>query len=179
MPEIIEEHDVYTGWLRIIRRKIRHANGGVQEYEIVNPDSHAACAVVLDQNQNVVLVEMYRFGHHMRLLELPGGAVAPAESAEDAVRREVLEETGYAGELSKVGTLFIAAEHGVTRHVFVMKNSIQISAPTPEQSEIDEGAVVRIMSLEAFRRHVRTGKLSETGAAFMALDYLGLLSNDD
>ncbi len=62
MPEIIEEHDVYTGWLRIIRRKIRHANGGVQEYEIVNPDSHAACAVVFDQNENVVLVEMYRFG---------------------------------------------------------------------------------------------------------------------
>ena len=175
LPETLEEREVHRGWLRVVRRRLRHATGGVQEYEIVNPDSRSVCALVLDRRGEVVLVELYRFGQGRRLLELPAGAVEPGESLEEAIRREILEETGYAGELERIGSHFIAAEHGVTRHVFVARDCVPVAPPAPEPSEIDEGAVVRLVPLERFRALVRGGELTETGAAFMALDRLGLL----
>ncbi len=175
-PEIIWEKEVHKGWLRILKRRIKHPNGGIQDYEIVNPDSHSVSALVLDRRGNVVLLELYRFGQQQRLLELPAGGVEQGESYLQAIEREILEETGYEGELTAVGQHFIAAEHGVTRHVFVAQNCVPVAEPQPEQSEIDEGAVVRILPLEEFLTVVRAGKLTETGAAFMALDYLNLLN---
>lgn len=175
LPKTLSEKEVYKGWLKILSRRIQHPNGGIQEYEIVNPGSHSVSALVLDRNHDVVLVELYRFGQQQRLLELPAGGVEQGESYLQAMQREILEETGYQGDITAVGEHFIAAEHGVTRHVFVAQNCVQVAKPNPEQSEIDEGAVVRILPLSEFLQLVRAGRLTETGAAFMALDYLGLL----
>ena len=175
LPEIIEEYEIHNGWLNIVKRRLKHPGGGIQEYEIVNPDLHSVCALVLNENNDVVLIELYRFGQHERLLELPAGGVEAGETFIDAIEREILEETGYKGTLREVGQHYIAAEHGVTRHVFVAEDSKQVAEPSPEQSEIDEGATIRILSLDKFRELVRSGKMTETGGAFMALDHLGLL----
>ena len=174
-PEVIEEKDVYKGWLRVIRRTVVHPNGGVQHYDIVNPGTHSVCAVAFDERGKVILVEMYRFGQDRRLRELPAGAVEPGEAFADAMRRELLEETGYDGEIEELGSHLIAAEHGVTRHVFVARHCRQVAPPRREQSEIDEGAKVVLVALDEFREIVRSGEITETGAAFMALDRLEML----
>ena len=175
LPEIIEESEIHSGWLKIIERRLKHFTGGIQEYEIVNQNSHSVCALVLNEDADVILIELYRFGQHERLLELPAGGVESGESFMEAIEREILEETGYKGTLKEIGKHYIGSEYGVTRHVFVSENSRQVAKPSPEQSEIDEGATVRIVSLAEFRKLVRSGKLTETGGAFMALDHLGLL----
>ncbi len=176
-PEIVEESIIHQGWLRIVKRELRHPNGGYQSYEIVNPGSHSVSVVALDTDDNVILVELYRFGQQMRLLELPAGAVDAGESYADAIARELLEETGYSGEFTEIGSHFIAAEHGVTRHVFAARNCTRTADPTPEQSEIDEGVRVVTVDLAKFRNIVRSGRLTETGAAYMVLDRLNLLNS--
>ena len=48
---------------------------------------------------NVVLIRQFRHGTGSFVLEVPGGMVDPADqSPEEAARRELLEETGYAAE---------------------------------------------------------------------------------
>jgi ADP-ribose pyrophosphatase len=55
--------------------------------------------VALTQAGEIVLVRQFRPGIGRTILELPGGTTDPEDaSPEAAVRRELLEETGYTGE---------------------------------------------------------------------------------
>lgn len=46
-------------------------------------------------DDEVILVEQYRYGIERPTLEIPGGMVDPGEKPEEAAERELLEETGY------------------------------------------------------------------------------------
>ncbi len=50
----------------------------------------------------LVLIRQYRFGTDRMELEIPGGAVNDGESPLTAGLRELLEETGYSGENSRI-----------------------------------------------------------------------------
>jgi ADP-ribose pyrophosphatase len=54
--------------------------------------------VAVTPDDQVVLVWQYRFGADALSLEIPGGVIDPGESPEQAARRELREETGYAAE---------------------------------------------------------------------------------
>lgn len=58
---------------------------------------HADCVAVvaLDERGRVLLEKQYRSAVGKELLEIPAGGIEPGESPEDAVRREMREETGY------------------------------------------------------------------------------------
>jgi ADP-ribose diphosphatase len=51
--------------------------------------------VALTPEDRVILVRQFRHGLRSLSLEIPGGMVDPGESAEEAARRELLEETGF------------------------------------------------------------------------------------
>jgi 8-oxo-dGTP pyrophosphatase MutT (NUDIX family) len=53
--------------------------------------------VAITREGRCVMVEQYRFGTSRVTIETPGGMVDPGETAFDAGRRELLEETGYGG----------------------------------------------------------------------------------
>lgn len=53
---------------------------------------------VVDDEMNAVFVRQYRHGAEKYVLEVPAGGIEPnGESAEQAMKRELLEELGYAG----------------------------------------------------------------------------------
>jgi ADP-ribose pyrophosphatase len=54
--------------------------------------------VALTSDARCVLIRQFRFGTSAVTLEIPGGMVDPGESALEAARRELLEETGYASQ---------------------------------------------------------------------------------
>jgi 8-oxo-dGTP pyrophosphatase MutT (NUDIX family) len=53
-------------------------------------------AIALTQDNEVILIRQYRHGAEDVFLEIPGGCIDPGETPAEAVRRELLEETGYA-----------------------------------------------------------------------------------
>ena len=54
--------------------------------------------VALTENDEIVLIEQYRHGTQSVTIEIPGGMVDPGEEPLQTAKRELLEETGYAGE---------------------------------------------------------------------------------
>ena len=60
--------------------------------------------IPLTANEEVVMIEQYRFGTDEVTLEIPGGMVDEGETPREAAAREMLEETGYAaGEIIELG----------------------------------------------------------------------------
>jgi ADP-ribose pyrophosphatase len=54
--------------------------------------------VALTEDRRVVLIEQFRHGIGRVTLEIPGGMVDEGETPAEAAARELLEETGYAGD---------------------------------------------------------------------------------
>jgi len=90
-----------------------------------------ACACLVDDRGRLLV-----FQHpEDRSMQLPKGTIEPGEAPEDAVRRELLEESGidYGGELLPLGTIDRFCEAGVEGnkhrhpqlwHLFLMRAEV-------------------------------------------------------
>lgn len=112
--------------------------------------------IPLTPDNEVVLVEQYRYGIEEPTLELPGGMVDTGETHAQTAKRELLEETGYSGDdweyLGKVSSnpAFLTNY----THLYVAKNCQK----TKEQ-ELDgnERINVHTLPLDDFLEMVKDG----------------------
>jgi ADP-ribose pyrophosphatase len=104
---------------------------------------------------------------------LPGGKVESKEKDTEALYRELLEETGYAGDLQFVTRYLDSAYSNADHYCFVALNCRKVAEP---KSDYQEFTAAQTMPLAAFRQFIRTGRLTAVDAAYLGLDYLGLLN---
>lgn len=83
-------------WLTLRKEKCELPNGKIMQayYTLEYPTWVNAFA--LTEDNKVVLVKQYRHGLGQEGIEMPGGVAEKGETPEEACRRELLEETGYA-----------------------------------------------------------------------------------
>lgn len=160
---------VYDRFRRVLSRTFELPNGDVADFEVVELSDSAAVLALTPSNE-VILVEEFRPGPEEVLLELPGGVVEPGQAPIDAARAELLEETGYAGDLIAIGSVVKDAYATNVKHVFAATSCRRVSEP--EHPQLTAPVLVR---LDAFREHLRQGKLTDADVAYRALDALGLL----
>lgn len=166
-----EEH-YKAGWRKMVRKSFDFPNGYKADYDIID-DGDAVCALVLTEDSKVILEKIYRPGPEKILFELPGGGLEKGESPTEGIKRELLTEIGYKGEVEFVTSLYDDAYSNRVRHCFVIKNSKNIQEATPEEDEGDIEIVE--MSIEEFKKHLRSGQLTDVEVGYLALDYLKLL----
>ena len=154
------------------KRKIfEMPDGKVEDYDIKH-EGVAVCVLALTKDNNVVLAKQFRPGMEKELLEMPGGGLEGNESPEEAMRRELLEETGYTGELELVGSSYECAYSTRLRYTFVAKNCYKSGEQKLDDTEFVE---VVEMGLADFREHLRSGELTDVECGYLGLDYLDLL----
>ena len=161
MPERVEIFDKETifkqGPFRIVQATLRHEtiNGGMTEKITRMNFERGDSAAVLIHNPDddtLILIEQFRYPAygkaHPWLTEIAAGIVDEGEEANEAARREVLEETGFAVEkLEKISTFF-PSPGGSSERIHVFYASIDASKKIATGGGLpDEGEEIRNITL--------------------------------
>ncbi|MFH1650710.1 MAG: NUDIX hydrolase [Chloroflexota bacterium] len=133
---------------------------------------HADCVAIIavDKNGEILLVKQYRQPAGKELLEIPAGGIEPGEAPEDAVRREMQEETGFfPGEVKRLGGFYSAPGYATEYLGLYLARGL---TPRPLVAEdTDEIAVVRVKSAEV-PGLIQSGRIEDAKSIAGLLLYL-------
>jgi 8-oxo-dGTP pyrophosphatase MutT (NUDIX family) len=137
-----------------------------------------ANVLALTPDQQAVLIRQYRHGAREVIWEFPGGIVEDGEDPLDGIKRELLEETGYAsGKVIEIGRLYPNPANQSNRmHCFVALSAEKVQESTPDEAEDLE---VHLVPLDELFRMVERGEFSHAlmiATLFQAMAYLKRIS---
>jgi len=154
------------------RRDYELPNGVVADYYI-HIEVPGVCVLALTEDNKIITMPQYRPGPNTILRELPGGRVEDGEEPRVAAVRELLEETGYAGDVDEwIGTWQSDAYTQASRAIVIVRNCKKVAEPQLDSTEFGEMELVEVADFVA---QARKGLLTDTAGALLALDHLNLL----
>jgi len=115
--------------------KCKLHNGKDYEYHYVHTEGSSFILPVRD-NGKIIMVNQYRYLNERFSIEFPGGGIKKGQSPEQVARKELIEETGFDGELAKAG--YFNPYNGIADeicHVFIARNLEPSDSETKDDSE--------------------------------------------
>ncbi|MEO6844198.1 MAG: NUDIX hydrolase [Ginsengibacter sp.] len=171
--EYISRHHYFTAR----KDKCETPEGKIIEAYYVVELPTTACAVALTEEGEVLMVRQYRHPLKETLIEIPGGFIDENESPEVAMKRELLEETGYEfSSVVKVGK--IAANPGVLdnyTYLFLARGGKQTSEQKLDATEELEVEKISLQELKKLFLENRIIQATHNSCVFYALRELGEL----
>ena len=94
--KLLSSHYLHKGpWATLRSDRCQMANGHIIDDYYVLEYNNWVNAVAITEDNKVLMVHQYRHAAGIVSLEIPGGVIDEGEDAAQAIRRELLEETGY------------------------------------------------------------------------------------
>ena len=156
-------------WLAVRSDTVRVPNGTILAPYHTIEFPEWVCAIALTPAHEILLIEEYRHGVKRLSFELPCGA--PDDESEDvlaAMKRELLEETGYASEEwhSLGSSTANTARQNNRVHAFLALDARQVS-----DQKLDPGEVIRthVVPWARFLADLTDGRLEIPGLQLAAL----------
>ena len=168
--KFISEDSDLIGWRKVSARTYELPNGKQKKFDI-NYYRNSACVLPITKEGDVVLVKQYRPGPVVVTLELPGGIIDPGEEPIESAARELVEETGFVGDLQSVGSFWLDAYSTGKKHAVLARNCAQVR---PQRTEDDEFIEVVLMRLGSFRKWLESCDMPDAASAYRALQVLDL-----
>lgn len=172
--EETEREEVFKKYGRSIDKVLfQLPSGEIKDFYIQNEKS-TVCVLPVTRGGEVVLIEQYRPGPKEVLMELPGGYMDVGEKPLEAIKRELLEETGYTGSFVLLNNVFHSAYSTRVKYLFVATQCEVVSERTLDESE--QGSRMVLLSMEDFLKNLYSGKLTDADCSYAGLQYLKTLS---
>lgn len=155
--QVTGSETLYRGKILALRRDTVMLTKGDRQVEAVREVvEHDPTVVIVpvDADDNVLLVRQYRHSTGQVLLEAPAGGIEPGEAPEDAVQRELQEETGHtARRVVRLGGFWIAPGWATEyMHAFLATGLAPAQACPDEDEEIEVERIPRSRVLDLVRR---------------------------
>ena len=132
----------------------------------LNTSDDAVIVITILKSREVLLLKSYKHGSGEFTTEFCAGMVDEGELPEYAAKRELLEETGYVGELEKVGECFANPTGSIMKyHFFIARNCVRVAEQNLDDTEQIELFIVKDMK-EA--KKILCDKKTHTGSAMLA-----------
>lgn len=146
---------------------VKNPAGRLTTREIVD-HSDSVAIVAVDHDRNCILERQRREATGRELLEIPAGGIEPGESPDDAVRRELREETGYLPhQIKRIGGFYSAP--GFCTEYLHLYLATDLEYRPLRASDTDEIAILRIPLADSI-------KLISSGEIQDAKSIAGLLT---
>ncbi len=166
-------------WLTARKDKCERPDGKIIDPYYVMEYPEWVTAVAITKENKILLVKQYRHAADEVSIEIPGGCVDSTDNTfEDAIRRELLEETGYSFEtVHSLGrTSANPSTNSNWMHMFIAMggHKIQEQDLDPnEQIEILEFSFEELMQLVEEKRIIQAMHVT---TIFYALRYLNKIN---
>lgn len=147
-------------------------NGIESDFYLTGDKTKLVCVLALTKKKEVILATQFRPGPQIVVSELPGGGVNKNESPLEAAKRELLEETGYAGDFTQTNETMTDAYSGAIRYHFVATNCQKTKEISYTETELTE---IKLLNLSDFKKHLFKGQMSDYATALFGLNYLKLI----
>ena len=165
-------------WLTARKDRCERPDGKIIEKYYVLEFPEWATALAITEEGKVLLVRQYRHALGEECIELPGGCVDDADATlEDAIRRELLEETGYSFETAHYlgKTSPNPSTNNNLMHMFICAGGRKVQEQNLDENEeivVDEVTMEELQELIEGKRIVQSMHMT---TIFYALRYLDKL----
>jgi ADP-ribose pyrophosphatase len=134
------------------------------------------CAVPVTADGKVLMVRQYRHPIRETILEIPGGFIDKGETPEQAVKRELKEETGYEFT-SVINVGKIAANPGVLdnfTYLFLAQGGVKTSVQKLDKNEELEVEEITLEELKTLFLENKIEQSLHNNCIFYALREMGM-----
>ncbi|MEX0896099.1 MAG: NUDIX hydrolase [Patescibacteria group bacterium] len=149
-------------WMKVYEDAIELPDGKTGIYGHVERSNGAFVAVVNAENE-ILLVKLYRYPIGQLSWELPGGGIDEGETQLEAALREVTEETGLTLDTAEpIGAFYTLNSCSAEKsHVFIAHVG-DVSVSADDVSEDDEYIVEKkFMSLDTVLQMIDDGEITD------------------
>jgi 8-oxo-dGTP pyrophosphatase MutT (NUDIX family) len=174
IPSVIATDHVFRGRMIGLRvDTLETAEGDRYTREVVEYGV-AVVLVPVDAGGRILMVRQYRHPAGKWLLELPAGGMDDDDaSPEEAAQRELREETGFRGKLTRIGGLYLAPGYSEEyQHVYAATDLVE----DPLDADDDEDLRLESVSVDEAIRYVGEERICDAktiAALFMYLRHAG------
>jgi ADP-ribose pyrophosphatase len=160
---------VDTPFLKVYSDKIRLPNGSLIDDFTVIKKRDIVSIVATDESGKVVTFKEYKYAADEMLLTIPAGQIDKGETAVEAAKRELLEETGYTGDNFEV--VSVLNEYPTKDlHTITVVRAINVRLEHPVTHESTEQiGDVELRSMSELKQSLKAGdwKTTSTIAALV------------
>jgi ADP-ribose pyrophosphatase len=185
--KMISEEIIFEKFGRGIKKTVFQQADGEQINVYLKKERDVVSVLPITDKKEIIMVKQFRPGPRMITLDLPGGIIdsekVNLEKATATIKKELLEETGYKGELKFVTTVIEDGYSSRFKYTFVATNCKKIKEVSNDLRDNDddgemgfkEEKEVVLVSLKEFKALLRLGKFADVQVGYLGLDYLKLL----
>ena len=136
--QVLDSRIKYQAHFEVVQDHLRKPTGDEMIYNYINSKCAAAILAFTTEGK-VIVTRQYRHPIRKTIYDLPAGGIISGETSEQAVRRELKEETGYrVKEISLLGSFYPSPGMHASKIDVYLANEAEPGNPNPDENEIIE-----------------------------------------